>query len=83
MEAVAVRVVSETTLVSLASMDSLRVSMEHALPKEGNEIVWTMWSAVIENLGLRLQMRLRTSRVSEMAWPMSRRESARDLTCWQ
>jgi hypothetical protein len=52
-EVVAVRAVSKMTLVSLASMDSLRVSMERALPKEGNGVVWVMWSVVTMYLGLR------------------------------
>jgi hypothetical protein len=60
-EVVAAGVISEMTLVSLVSMDSLRVSMERALPKEGNGVMWAMWSAVMENFGLRLRMRLRTS----------------------
>jgi hypothetical protein len=61
MEAVAMRVLSEMTLVSLVSMDSLRVSMECAFPKEGNGVMSAMWLAVIENLGLRPQMWLRMS----------------------
>jgi hypothetical protein len=60
-ETVAARAVSEMTLVSLASMDSLRVSIERALPNEGNGVVWAMWSTVMENLGLKPWMRFRTS----------------------
>jgi hypothetical protein len=60
-ETIAARVVSEMTLVSLASMDTLRVSIERALPNEGNGVVWAMWSTVMENLGLKPWMRFRMS----------------------
>jgi hypothetical protein len=60
-EAAAARAVSETTFVSLASIDSFKASMDWALPKEGNGVKLMMMSTVFDNMGLNPQRRLRTS----------------------
>ena len=77
-----VATIAEAAVVfsSLARRNSLRESILRALEKEGSTVALAMSSAVALKRGFRPRRRLRTSYLSSMVSPTSRRAAALTLS---